>query len=174
MIAGATKLETIMRITSVTAAAALTLVTISTTLSAQGADAPIDPRSLALLAQGKGAQSAGDLPRANDLMEAALAIDPRNRAAFIGLARVAEAQKLPGKAIRYYREALTLEPNDTQALAGQGGVLVERGALAKARENLTKIRTICKADCPPAQALAADIARGAPVVAQAAPPKPQP
>ncbi len=174
MIAGATKLETIMRITSVAAAAALTLMTISTTLSAQGADVPIDPRSTVLLAQGKGAQAAGDLVRANDLMEAALAIDPHNRAAFIALAGVADAQKLPGKAIRYYREALTLEPNDTQALAGQGAVLVQRGALAKARENLAKIRIICKADCEPARTLAADIARGAPIVAQATPPAVKP
>ena len=163
-----------MRMSSVAAAAALTLVAISTTLSAQRPAPPIDARSQALLAQGKGAQAAGDLPRANDLLESALAVDPRNRAAFIALAGVAQAQKLPGKAIRYYREALTLEPNDVQALAGQGGVLVQRGALAKARENLAKIKQICKADCPPAQALAAEIARGVPTVAQVVPPKPQP
>lgn len=162
-----------MRISTVTAAAALTLVAISASLNAQRADAPIDARSMALLEQGRAARAAGDLPRANDLIESALAIDPRNRAAFIALAGIADAQKLPGKAIRYYREALTLEPNDVQALAGQGDVLVRRGALAKARENLAKIRTICKSDCAPAQALAANIARGVPV-AQTAPAKPQP
>lgn len=172
--AGVGKLETIMRITSVAAAAALTVVTISTSLTAQRNDVPIDPRSQALLVQGRAAQAAGDLPRANDLLESALAIDPRNRGAFVALAGVAQAQQLPGKSIRYYREALALEPNDIQALAGQGEVLVQRGALAKARENLAKIKLICRADCPPAQTLAAEIARGAPVIAQAVPVKPQP
>lgn len=163
-----------MRISSVAAAAALTLVAMSATLSAQRADAPIDPRSTALLAQGRAVQAAGDLSRATDLIESALVLDPRNRGALIALAGIAQAQKLPGKAIRYYREALTLEPGDLTALAGQGGALVQRGALAKARENLVKIQKICKADCPPAQALAAEIARGAPAMAQAVPVKPQP
>lgn len=161
-----------MRISSVAAAAALTVVAISSSLHGQRPAAPIDARSTALLAQGNAARAAGNLERATDLMESALAIDPRNRAAFIALAEVAEAQKLPGKAIRLYREALALDPNDVQALAGQGGALVKRGAVAKARENLAKIKQICKSDCAPAQALAADIARGAPL-AQATPPKPQ-
>ncbi len=163
------RLEMVMRISSVGLAAALTVVALSSTLQAQRAEAPLDARSVALVNQGKAARAAGDLSRANDLFESALAADPRNRTALVSLAGVAEAQKLPGKALRYYREALVLEPNDVTALAGQGGAMVQRGALAKARENLAKIRTICKADCAPAQQLAADIARGAPV-AQASPP----
>lgn len=164
-----TRLEMVMRISSLGLAAALTVVALSSTLEAQRAEPPLDARSVALVNQGKAARAAGDLNRANDLFESALAADPRNRAALVSLASVAEAQKLPGKALRYYREALVLEPNDVNALAGQGGALVQRGALAKARENLAKIRTLCKADCAPAQQLAADIARGAPV-AQASPP----
>lgn len=158
-----------MRISSVALAATLTVVALSGTLQAQRAQPPLDARSVALAAQGKAARAAGDLARANDLLESALAADPRNRTALTELAGVAESQKLPGKALRYYREALVLEPNDVATLAGQGGALVQRGALAKARENLARIRTLCKSDCAPAQQLSAAIARGAPV-AQATPP----
>lgn len=168
-----------MRISSVAAAAALTLVAVSSTLYGQRADAPINPQSIALLTEGKAARAAGNLERANDLMESALALDPRNRAAYIALAEVAEAQKLPGKAIRFYREALVLEPNDVVVLSGQGQAMVARGALAKAKENLTKIQAICKGTCPEGQQLSAAIAKGPPPTqaAQATPtvtPKPTP
>jgi Tfp pilus assembly protein PilF len=152
-----------MRVTSVAFAAALTLVCVSTSLSGQRPDDQIDARSLQLLAQGRSAQAAGNLDQATDLLETALAVDPRNRQAFITLAEVAESRGLPGKAIRLYREALTLEPNDVVALRGQGEALVMKGAVAVARGNLVKIRTLCKAGCPEANELAAVIAKGPPV-----------
>ena len=114
------KLEPIMRFTSVAIAATLALVSISTSLSAQRPDDQIDARSVALLQQAKAARASGDLDAATDLLETAVAVDPRNRQAFVVLAEVAETRGLPGKAIRLYREALLLEPNDVTALAGQG------------------------------------------------------
>lgn len=161
-----------MRISSIAAAASLTLVALSSALHGQRPDDRIDPRSLALLADGRTARTAGNLEHATDLMESALAVDPRNRAAFIALAGVAEAQQLPGKAIRLYREALLIEPNDVAALAGQGGALVQRGAVVRAQENLAKIRRICPGACPAATQLSAAIAKGpppAPAVAQVVP-----
>ncbi|MCP3733602.1 tetratricopeptide repeat protein [Sphingomonas sp. RP10(2022)] len=152
-----------MRVTSVAIAAALTLVCVSTSLNGQRPDDQIDARSLQLLAQGRAAKAAGNLDGATDLIETALAVDPRNRQAFIVLADVAEARGLPGKAIRLYREALTLEPNDIAALQGQGEALVAKGAVAIAKGNLARIRTLCKAGCPEANQLAATIAKGPPV-----------
>lgn len=152
-----------MRITSVAIAAALTLVCVSTSLNGQRPDDQIDARSLQLLAQGRSALSAGNLDGATDLLESAVAVDPRNRQAFIVLAEVAERRDLPGKAIRLYREALTLEPNDVAALKGQGEALVAKGAVAVAKGNLAKIRTLCKAGCPEANQLAAVIAKGPPI-----------
>ena len=108
-----------MRYSSVAAAAALTLLAVSTSLHGQRPDDQIDPRSMALLAKGKSAQAAGNLDAATDALESALAVDPRNRGAFVTLGEVAEARGLPGKAIRLYREALLLEPNDVSALKGQ-------------------------------------------------------
>lgn len=158
-----------MRYSSVAAAAALTLLTVSTALHGQRPDDQIDPRSVALVAKGDAARAAGNLDGATDALETALAVDPRNRAAFISLAQVAEARALPGKAIRLYREALLLEPNDRAALKGQGEALVMKGAVERAKQNLAQIKTLCgKAACPEAMTLAAVIARGPPIATAAA------
>jgi len=149
------------------AAAALAVVSVTTSLSGQRPDAQIDPRSMQLLEQGRAQKAAGNLDAATDTLETAVVVDPRNRAAFIVLAEVADARGLPGKAIRLYREALLLEPNDLRALRGQGEALVEKGAVARAKENLTKIKALCKQDCADATALAAVIAKGPPPVATA-------
>jgi tetratricopeptide (TPR) repeat protein len=163
------KLELIMRYSSVAAAAALTLLTISTSLHGQRPDDQIDPRSMALLAKGQAAQAVGNLDAATDALETALAVDPRNRVAFVTLGDVSEARGLPGKAIRFYREALLLEPNDVKALKGQGEALVAKGAVQRARDNLAKIRTICaKNGCGEATTLAAAIAKGPPIATAAA------
>ncbi|MBI0474889.1 tetratricopeptide repeat protein [Sphingomonas sp. MA1305] len=157
-----------MRVTSVAIAAALTLVCVSTSLNGQRPDDQVDARSLQLLAQGKAAKAAGNLDGATDLLETALAVDPRNREAFVVLAETADARGLPGKAIRLYREALSLEPNDVAALQGQGEALVAKGAVTLAKANLAKIRTLCKTSCPQATQLAAVIAKGPPITTASA------
>lgn len=157
-----------MRVSAISAAAALLLLSVSTSLMAQRPDDQIDAKSLALLQQGRAAQAAGNLDSAQDLLESALAVDPRNRQAFVVLADIARARDLPGKAIRLYHEALALEPNDAVALRGQGEALVAKGAVEKAKENLAKLRTLCGAQqCADATVLAAAIAKGPPVTATA-------
>lgn len=153
-----------MRYLSLTAAIGLTLLSVSTSLSGQRPDDQIDARSVSLLEKGKAARAAGNLQGATDLIETALAVDPRNRAAFHELAAIARAQNLPGKAIRLYREALLLEPNDVSALSGQGEAMVQKGAVERAKENLAKIRTLCPKTCAEGTELAAVIAKGPPVV----------
>jgi Tfp pilus assembly protein PilF len=160
-----------MRYTSVAVAAALAMVSISTSLHGQRPDDQIDAKSLALLQQGKAARAAGNVDGAIGLLESAAAVDPRNRQAFIEMAEISERQGLPGKAIRLYREALLLEPNDIEALSGQGQALVTKGAVARAKENLAKVKALCKTTCPQATTLAASIAKGPPVsTAQLTPP----
>lgn len=155
-----------MRFTLVSAAAALALLSVSTSLYGQRADDQIDARSIALLERGKAARAAGDLEGANGLIESALAVDPRNRAAYITLAEIARTQGLPGKSIRFYREALTLEPNDVIALRGQGEALVQKGAVERAKANLARVKTLC-GTCGDATQLAAVIAKGPPATATA-------
>lgn len=162
-----------MRYSSLAVAAALTLASVSASVHGQRPDDQIDARSAALLTRGKAAQAAGDLQGATDLMETALAVDPRNRAAFDALAQVALQSGLPGKAIRLYREALLLEPNDVAALTGQGEALVRKGAVNRARDDLAKLRTACKGACPEVAQLSAAIEKGPPVeAAQATVPPP--
>ncbi len=125
------------------------------------------PASQQRVQAGFAALSKGLPTVAVDEFETALAVDPRNRQAYIGLARAARAQSLPGKAVKYYREALQLEPNDLDALQGQGEALATRGAKVAAEANLERIRQLCKADCAAAKSLALAIAQ-APLPATAA------
>ena len=157
--------ETIMRISSLAAAAALVFACASTALHGQRADNQVDPRSLSLLASARASQAAGNLNQAAETLETALAVDPRNRAALVTLGQVALARGFSGQAIRYYREALLLEPNDLAALKGQGEALVAKGAVERARQNLAKIRKLCAKECQEGTALAGVIAKGPSVVA---------
>lgn len=149
-----------MRLTPPAIAIAVLFAMVSSVGHGQRPDNLIDARSLMLLRAGQAEAVAGRYEAATDALESALAVDPRNRPAFLALADVAKKQGLPGKAIRLYREALILEPNDVAALAGQGEALVAKGAVTKAKENLAKVRTLCLTSCPEQVALAAAIERG--------------
>ena len=151
-----------MRLTPIALSLALALATMASAGHGQRPDDQIDQRSLALAQQAEALTAAAQYEQAVDLLETALAVDPRNRGAYIALARVAQGQKLPGKAIKFYFDALKLEPNDVAALAGQGEALVQRGAVERARQNLAKVQTACKGACPQAAALSAAIAKGPP------------
>jgi tetratricopeptide (TPR) repeat protein len=155
-------MENLMRFTPIALSAAIVLATMASAGRGQRADDQIDARSTALAQSAQGLSAAGRYSEAIDALESALAVDPRNRGAYIGLARVAQAQKLPGKAIKLYYEALKLEPNDVNALAGQGEAMVQRGAVERARTNLAKIKTLCADPCAQATNLAAMISRGPP------------
>jgi Tfp pilus assembly protein PilF len=161
-------LELAMRITPPALGIALLLATVSSVSHSQKPDAAIDPRSMLLVAQARGDIAAGRLDAANDALETALAVDPRNRGAYGLMAEVAQKQSLPGKAIRLYRESLLIEPNDIAALAGQGEAMVAKGAVTKAKENLARIKTLCVGACPDGARLAAAIEKGPPPVVQSA------
>ena len=138
--------------------------------ASQRADDQIMPKSLELQRHAREAIAAGKLDDAEDQLETALAIDPRNRGAFVDLARVAEKQHLFGKAIRMTNKALQLEPNDPDALAVQGEAMVELGATARAQANLQKLQTICsKGGCPQVAQLSSAITRGPTVASATAP-----
>ena len=134
----------------------------------QRPDDQLTPRSVALLKQGEASAAAGNYRDADDAFETALAVDPRNRAVFVAMARVAARQKLYGQAIRYTNKALSLEPTDRSALNVQGQAMVEIGALDRAKEVLTKLKTVCAGACPEAATLSAAIAKG-PTLAAAKP-----
>lgn len=102
--------------------------------------------------------SARQASAAADLYEAALAADPKNVAAYIGLGRAYETLGLPGKALSYYREALEVEPNNLDALEAQAAGLIGKGKLPQAELNLDRIRKVCKNDCAAARRVSTLIA----------------
>ena len=144
-------------------------VAFASPVMSQRADDQIQPRSVELMRQGETLLAAGKFNEADDALEASLAFDPRNRAAFVVMARVAQKQKLFGQAIRFTNKALALEPNDADAIALQGEAMVEMGAVARARTNLAKLQKLCPNGCVQLAALSAAISRG-PAVASATPP----
>lgn len=167
-----------MRFTPASIAFAVLLTTVSSVGLTQRPDTQISPLSIEWQQAGSAARRAGNFAIANDALETALAVDPRNRSAYIELAEVARAQGLQGKAIRLYREALLLDPNDIGALVGQGEAMVEKGAIAKAKENLAQAQSVCKTECAKVGRLAAAIEKGPPATVLSAkegvvvPPKP--
>jgi len=133
----------------------------------QRPDDQIQPKSVQLMHQAEALMSAGKLEEAENLLETALAVDPRNRWAFIDIAKVAEKQRLFGKAVLMTDKALLIEPNDPDAIAVQGEAMVQMGAAARAQQNLQKLQQICGAKgCPQVAQLSGAISRG-PAVASA-------
>jgi Tfp pilus assembly protein PilF len=137
----------------------IALLAATAAVAATGRDDQLKPASLQLAAAGQAALAAAKPQDAIDNFEAALASDPRNVAAFRGIAQSYEALGLPGRAVKYYREALALNPSDISALEGQGRALVARGATARAQINLARIKALCKADCSAAARLETSITK---------------
>lgn len=152
-----------MRLTPIAFAIAIAAMTMGSAGHGQKPDDQIDATSVALTRQAEGLTASGQYDAAIDALETALAVDPRNRDAYEGLARVAQLQNLPGKAIGLYSEALKIEPNDVTALAGKGEALVQRGAVERAKEVLEQLKRVCQGACPQSTTLAAAIAKGPPV-----------
>lgn len=160
-----------MRFTPLVLCLGLAASTLPIAVAGQRPDDQIAPRSLELMKQGETLLSQGKLIEADDALETALAVDPKNRAAFIVMARVAIKEKLFGQAIHLTNKALALEPTDRDALAVQGEAMVELGALPRAKENLAKLQKLCgNAGCPQVAVLSTAIARG-PVLAAAKAPE---
>jgi tetratricopeptide (TPR) repeat protein len=162
-----------MRLLSSVLIAGVAAALVSTSAVSQRPDDQLAPRSVELLRQGQAHLAAGKFVEADEALETALAVDPRNRAAYIALARVAQRQKLFGQSIRYTKKALALEPNDRDAIAIQGEAMVELGAVARARENLAKLQKLCPSGCAQLAELSATITRGPTVASAKAPVTPK-
>lgn len=158
------------------AALALSLLAAITASVSHGAPPePLDPRASALLAEGRAAFAAGRIDGAVDAFEAALVVQPGSVPVLLGLAEATRRQGMQGKAIHYYREALQAEPSNLQAISGEGAALVEKGAVEKARRNLTRLQGLCGESCDATRELAAAIAKGpAPRMVSAEAVKPSP
>ncbi len=150
--------DLLMRYTPVAAALSLFVAVGASVVHADSGEP--DPRAAVLLDQGRAALAQNQPQAAIDAFEAALAIDPGYEGTYLALGEAARLQGLQGKAIRYYREVLARQPDDYAAISGEGIALVEKGAVAKAERNLSRLESLCGSDCTEAEQLAAAIARG--------------
>ncbi|MGB3752902.1 MAG: tetratricopeptide repeat protein [Parerythrobacter sp.] len=149
--------DTIMRFAAPAAALSLALAVTSSIGTAQDVREP-NPRAAALIASGEAALQAGEPQAAVDAFEAALTVDPGYTATWLRLAEAARQEGLQGKAIRYYREALSRDPDNYAAISGEGAALLEKGAVEKARANLARLEEICGDGCAETQTLAMALA----------------
>jgi tetratricopeptide (TPR) repeat protein len=121
------------------------------------------PLSTDLVAQGQVAFVANKPSEALDLFEAASLADPKNAAAFAGMARSYAALGLQGKSLRYYREALELAPNDVTLLEAQALGMIAKGNVSKAEAAFDRIKKICaKTACPAKARVDAALAKARP------------
>ena len=163
-----------MRLTPLVLCLGLAASAVPVAVIGQRPDDQIAPQSVALMKQGETLLAQGKLIEADDALETSLAVDPKNRAAFNVMARVAIKQQLYGQAIRLTNRALALEPTDRDALAVQGEAMVELGALPRAKENLVKLQKLCgTTGCPQVAVLSSAIARGPALAAVKTDPAPK-
>ena len=157
------------------AACALSLLVAVTASVGEASPYVADPRAAALVAQGRAQLDAGKTSDAVDSFEAALAVDPGYTDIYLDLAEAARKDGMQGKAIHYYRVALTVQPDNLAAISGEGEALLEKGAVEKAKRNLAKLETMCGGNCREAKELASAIdnaPRAALVTAEAVTPDP--
>lgn len=144
--------------TPLTVAVAITALSLSS--AGLSRDRAVDPASATWTERGNASLAAGQTEAATDAYETAAALDPANTAAFNGLAAAAMAQDLPGKAIRFYREALLVDGSDRVALAGIGVAFATKGATSQAEASLARLDAVCGTDCPGRTELMAALERG--------------
>lgn len=148
-----------MRYTPAALALSLALA-LSSSVLYSAAPMVLEPRAAALQSEGKSALAAGNVDAAIDAFEAALTVQPGSVVLTLDLAEATRRQGLQGKALHYYRKALVSDPQNLDAIAGEGTALVEKGAVEKARRNLTRLQGLCGKDCSQVQLLSAAIAKG--------------
>jgi tetratricopeptide (TPR) repeat protein len=166
--------DLLMRYTPAALALSL-LFAVTASVSSSAPSVPLDPRASVLLEQGRAELAAGRVDSAIDAYEAALTVQPGSITILLDLAEATRRQGMQGKALHYYREALKTEPGNLLALSGEGAALAEKGAMEKARRNLTRLQGLCGSNCDATRKLTAAIAKGpAPRVVSAEAVKPEP
>jgi len=88
-----------------------------------------------------------EIDEARLLFERALVAYPANTNALLGLGRTHEAKGQVGRGLKYYRQALEIEPNDMGALEVQALAFLKREMLDRADANRAKLVRLCPNGC---------------------------
>ncbi len=81
------------------------------------------------------------------LYERALVADPANLNALIGLGKTHEVQGRVGRGLKYYRQALAIDPNAQSALEAQAVAFLKRDMVDRAEANRDKLARLCSTGC---------------------------
>lgn len=81
------------------------------------------------------------------LFERAIVADPANLEALVGLGKSHEAQGRVGRGLKYYRQALSIDPNAHAALEAQALAFLKRDMKDRAETNRDKLARLCTAGC---------------------------
>ncbi len=77
------------------------------------------------------------------MFERALVANPANMSALLGLARTLDVMGRPGRSLKYYRQALSLEPDNVTALAAQAKAFLKRDLVDRAEVNQLRLAELC-------------------------------
>ena len=100
-----------------------------------------------LVAEANVALETAQVDDARLLFERALVAYPANTNALLGLGRTHEAKGQLGRGLKYYRQALEIEPNDKGALEIQALAFLKREMLDRADANRAKLARLCPNGC---------------------------
>jgi len=100
-----------------------------------------------LVAEANVALQAEQVEDAKLLFERALVAYPANTNALLGLGRTHEAKGEIGRGLKYYRQALEIEPNDQGLLEIQALAFLKREMLDRADANRAKLVRLCPNSC---------------------------
>lgn len=113
--------------------------------------------SKTLVSQAVMAQKSDRVEEAQILFERALVADPANLQALIGLGKTHEAQGRVGRGLKYYRQALAIDPNEHIALEAQAVAFLKRDLVERAEANRAKLERLCTDGCKALDAVAGAI-----------------
>lgn len=111
---------------------------------------------------GSASLDTGDLMAARAAYETALLLAPGDPDIYFALGKIARAQGMPGRAIKYFDDVRRLDPKNQLAVQEEGLAMMDKGAIESARQALADLKTMCGKNCAVAEPLVAAIAAGPP------------
>src|SRR3546814_10010780 len=105
--------DLLMRYTPVAVALSLRAA-VSSSVSYSQAPEALDPRAVKLLGEGRAAMAGGNYKAAVDAYESALTVAQGSVSVLLALADATRKEGLQGKALHYYRVALTADPRNVE------------------------------------------------------------
>jgi len=126
----------------------ISVASVATVSAFAEAETKYDKISNQLVSQANTAMSDQHFADAQLFYERALVANPASITALIGLGRAHEGQGRVGKGLKYYRQALEIEPNDQGALEVQALAFLKRDMIDRADNNREKLARLCSNGCP--------------------------